>query len=252
VSSETVAAGARTSAPSWAARIDQFNRWLLHDLGGGPRPLKFSWVINFQKAGTFPVLGLMMLYYKDRTPAATSTAAFVYLALHGAYGLAWWIKDLAFPDPNWQVRITLPASFLTALSLSVYWAFGWLLISGTSAARYPLDAGLWYCLCISVCLIGCVVMIAADAQKYFTLKLRPGLICDGMFRYVRHPNYLGEMLIYGSLAALVWHWFPAAALACIWGELFAVNMILKEASLSRHPGWSEYKRRSWWLLPGLL
>ena len=25
----------------------------LNDFGGGPRPWKFSWVINFQKAGTF-------------------------------------------------------------------------------------------------------------------------------------------------------------------------------------------------------
>jgi hypothetical protein len=24
---------------------------------------------------------------------------------------------------------------------------------------------------------------------------------------------------------------------------------MKEASLSRHPGWAEYRRRSWWLVP---
>jgi protein-S-isoprenylcysteine O-methyltransferase Ste14 len=247
-----MAVDGRTSAPAWVTRLDQLNKWLLHNLGGGPRPLKFAWVVNFQKAGTFPFLGMMMLYYADRTPAATSTAAFVYLAMHGAYGLVWWMKDLAFPDPNWQVRITLPSAVVTLLGLSVYWAFGWLLISGTSDARYPLDAKLWYCGCIATCILGCTVMIAADAQKYFTLRVRAGLISDGMFRYVRHPNYLGEMLIYASLAALVWHWFPALALACIWCGFFAVNMITKEARLSRHPGWSEYKRRTWWLIPGLL
>jgi hypothetical protein len=26
-------------------------------------------------------------------------------------------------------------------------------------------------------------------------------------------------------------------------------MAMKEASLSRYPGWEEYRRRSWWLLP---
>jgi steroid 5-alpha reductase family enzyme len=46
-------------------------------------------------------------------------------------------------------------------------------------------------------------MIAADAQKYFTLRLQPGLITHGMFRYIRHPNYLGEMMIYGSFALMV-------------------------------------------------
>jgi protein-S-isoprenylcysteine O-methyltransferase Ste14 len=252
VSSETVAVGARASVSRWATRIDRLNKWLLHDLGGGPRPLKFAWVVNFQKAGTFPALGLTMLYYREQTPAATSTAAFVYLALHGAYGLVWLMKDLAFPDPNWQRRITLPSSLVTLLGLAVYWSFGWLLISGHAQARYPLDPRLWYCACITTCMVGCTVMIAADAQKYFTLRVRPGLITDGMFRFVRHPNYLGEMLIYTSLAALVWHWFPAIALACIWGGFFAVNMIVKETSLSRHPGWNEYKRRTWWLIPGLL
>ena len=53
-------------------------------------------------------------------------------------------------------------------------------------------------------------MIAADAQKYFTLRVKRGLITDGVHRYVRHPNYLGEMMIYGSFALMVWHWLPLA------------------------------------------
>ena len=56
-------------------------------------------------------------------------------------------------------------------------------------------------------------MIAADAQKFFTLRVKRGLITDGMHRYIRHPNYLGEMMIYGSFAMMVWHWFPVLVLA---------------------------------------
>ena len=95
-------------------------------------------------------------------------------------------------------------------------------------------------------------MIAADAQKFFTLRAQPGLITDGMFRYIRHPNYLGEMLVYGSFALMVWHWLPWLVLAIVWICVFAVNMVMKEASLSRYPGWGEYRRRSWWLLPFIL
>ena len=73
-----------------------------------------------------------------------------------------------------------------------------------------------------------------------------------MYRYIRHPNYLGEMMIYGSFALMVWHWLPVVVLACVWTGLFAVNMINKEASMSRYPGWAEYKQRSWWLLPPVL
>ncbi len=46
--------------------------------------------------------------------------------------------------------------------------------------------------------------------------------------------------------------FAGLVLAWIWGTLFATNMAMKEASLSRYPGWAEYKRRSWWLVPYVL
>jgi protein-S-isoprenylcysteine O-methyltransferase Ste14 len=78
-------------------------------------------------------------------------------------------------------------------------------------------------------------MIAADAQKYFTLRVKHGLITNGMYRFIRHPNYLGEMMTYGSFALMVWHWLPVVVLAWIWGGQFAVNMTLKEASMSGYP-----------------
>lgn len=243
---------AATPAPAWARTLRRFNDWWLGDIGGGPRVLKFAWVINAQKAGTFLFLGALMAFYAGRTPAATSTAAWIYLALHGSYGLVWLLKDLAFPDPNWQKRVTWGAAATGAFGLAMYWSFGWLLISGTAQPRYPLPDGAWYCLCISLSLLGSVIMIAADAQKYYTLRLRRGLITDGLHRYVRHPNYLGEMMLYAGFALLVGHWLPWLWLAYVWSTLFATNMAMKEASLSRYPGWAAYRRRSWWLIPGLL
>jgi len=95
-------------------------------------------------------------------------------------------------------------------------------------------------------------MIAADAQKYFTLRIKRSLITDGMYRFIRHPNYLGEMLIYCSFAFMVWHWFVVVLLSWIRGGLFTFSMMLKEASMSRYPEWAQYKRRSWWPVPPLL
>jgi protein-S-isoprenylcysteine O-methyltransferase Ste14 len=160
---------------------------------------------------------------------------------------------MAFPDPAWQVRITLGGGVVAFVGvLGWYWVFGWLLISGVSQPHYPLPDGAWFALCISLCMLGTTIMIAADAQKYFTLRERRGLITDGMHRYLRHPNYLGEMMVYGSLALMVWHWLPVIVLAFVWIGLFAVNMLHKEASLSRYPEWAAYRERSWWLLPGIL
>ncbi|MGD9264763.1 MAG: DUF1295 domain-containing protein [Lysobacterales bacterium] len=236
---------ARQVIPAWAAALRRTVEFVVFEFPGGPRLWKFAWVINFQKCGTFAFLGLLMWHYQN-----FSTTAWVYLALQGSYGLAWFIKDMAFPDSAWQRKITVGGGINSFLGvLGWYWVFGWLLISGVSSPAYPLPDGAWYALCISLCLLGTTIMLAADAQKYFTLRHKPGLITGGMFRYVRHPNYLGEMMIYASFALMVWHWLPVLVLAWVWIGLFAVNMIYKEASLSRYPGWSEYRERSYWLVP---
>ncbi len=39
-------------------------------------------------------------------------------------------------------------------------------------------------------------MLVSDAQKYYTLKYKKGLISDGMFYATRNPNYLGEIMLY--------------------------------------------------------
>ena len=251
--SQLTADTSATPAPAWISRLRDLNYYLVRDIGGGPRPWKLAWIINFQKIGTFVFLGLLMWFYADKTPAASSPAAWVFLALHGSYGFVWLLKDLAFPDLGWQQKSTVLGgvnAFL--LVLGPYWLFGWLLISGTSKAAYPLPDNAWFALCISLCILGCVLMIAADAQKYFTLRLQRALITDGVHRYIRHPNYLGEMLIYFSLALMVWHWLPALILAYVWLGIFYPNIACKEASMSRYPQWQAYTQRSWLLIPGIL
>jgi protein-S-isoprenylcysteine O-methyltransferase Ste14 len=138
-------------------------------------------------------------------------------------------------------------SFL--LVLGPYWSFPFLLISGAGDRNPP--SWLRLAAAISIHTFGIVLMMCSDAQKYFTLRLRRGLITDGMFTYIRHPNYLGEMLLYGAYALLVRHYLPWLVLGWVWSSLFLVNMLMKEESLSRHPGWDSYKSRTGMLLPKL-
>jgi len=232
---------------SCAASIRAWTDWLTVDFGGGPRPWRFNQVIDFQKAGT-PVLLLALMAAYD----AWGTREWVYFALHGGYGLVWLIKDLAFPDPAWQKRVTIGGTAMSFVGvLCLYWVFGWLLVSGVADVPYPLPEAAWYGICTLLCLLGCVIMVAADAQKFFTLRARPGLITDGMFRHIRHPNYLGEMMIYAAFALMVWHWLPWLVLAWVWTGVFAVNIIVKEQRMSRHPEWAAYRARTGMLLPRL-
>jgi protein-S-isoprenylcysteine O-methyltransferase Ste14 len=227
---------------TWVERMTALRTSLSEDFLGGPRVLKLSWVVNAQKGGTLPfVLALMWA-----TDTWTATA-WTYLALHGSYGLIWLIKDLVMPDRRWQVRVTFGGAFMAfALVLGPYWLAPILLVA--SDTQQP--AWLLVTAAISYA-IGVVVMMASDAQKHFTLAARPGLITTGFFARVRHPNYLGEMVLYGSFALVAGHWLPWVVLAWVWLGLFVPNMLGKEASMSRYPQWAAYRARTGMLLPRL-
>jgi protein-S-isoprenylcysteine O-methyltransferase Ste14 len=235
-----------TSAPAWALALRRINQYLMFDLLGGPKPWRLAWIINLQKGGSFPFFALLMYLFPQ---SQDNLVAWVYLALHGSYGLTWLIKDILYPDPNWQGHATIASGLFGALGLAGYWLAGMLIITGIHQPQYPLSNGLWLLLCITLCVMGMVIMIIADVHKYTQLKVQRGLIEDGIFKYVRHPNYLGEMMIYGALALLAWHWAPLLVLLYYWLTMFSVNMVMKEASMSRYPAWAAYKKRSWWLLP---
>jgi enoyl-CoA hydratase/carnithine racemase len=87
--------------------------------------------------------------------------------------------------------------------LGPYWLFGWLLISGVSKPHYPLPEPMWFCLCITLCLLGAVFMIAADAQKFYTLRVKRGLITDvgGLSRLpaLVGPEKAAELLFTGDI-----------------------------------------------------
>lgn len=228
-----------------AATLDRFLRLrsrLAEDALGGPRRIRLSWIINLQKGGTLPfVLGLMAV-----TDTWTATA-WAYLAMHGSYGLIWLLKDAVMPDRRWQTRITVGGALLTwALVLGPYWLAPILLV------RDDTQQPPWLLACAAIAyVVGVVLMMASDAQKHFTLAVRPGLITTGWFARVRHPNYLGEMVLYASFAVVAGHWLPWLVLAWVWLVVFIPSMLGKEASMSRYPQWVAYRARTGMLLPRL-
>jgi steroid 5-alpha reductase family enzyme len=227
-------------------RIADLNRHLKRDFLGGPRPFKMAWVINAQKATTIVFVAGLMLACRNG-----STVAWVYLALHGTYGLCWLLKHFAFPDRRWEAHVTMAGAVMTwVLVLGLYWVIAFLVVSDVLGPR-PEPPPAMLAVAIGVHTLGVALMTAADAQKYFTLRVHPGLIEDGLFRLVRHPNYLGEMMIYGAYALLARHWIAWAILAWVWTSVFFVNMKVIDASLSRHPGWAAYKARTGMILPRL-
>ena len=89
--------------PRYARLIRGLQQRLVIDMPGGPRIVSFATVINFQKCLMFFYLGALMWLYNDHTPAAASTAAWIYLALHGSYGLVWYLKTRRSRTPGGSI-----------------------------------------------------------------------------------------------------------------------------------------------------
>ena len=236
--------GQQTNVPLWT-HWARFTAFMTERFLGGPQVLKLAWVINFQKTGTFFYILLLMNYYQN-----FSVAACVYLALHGMYGFCWMLKHFVFPDRNWEKKVTIGGGLMAfVLVLGLYWVFPYLLISGILGPDQKMASLTVLTAAISVHTLGVVIMMTADCQKYFTLKYQKGLIREGLFKYIRHPNYLGEIMLYASYAMIVQHWIPWAILGWVWIGVFLVNILQKEASMSRYQEWKEYKRQSGMLIP---
>ncbi|WP_319420231.1 methyltransferase family protein [Pleurocapsa sp. FMAR1] len=203
--------------------------------------MKVKYPINLHKSLTFVVVLSLMAFYNNFT-----LAVWVYLALHGTYGIMWLIKDSLYPDRQWEQEVPVVMGILTFMLVSLYWVAPFILISSGVQPSLPLTSAA-----IAINIMGVFLHYGSDAQKYFTLKHRKGLITEGFFSRSRNPNYLGEILIYLSFAMLAQHWLPFLILGIFAALIFVPNMFKKDKSLARYPEFAAYKERSGLLLPKL-
>ncbi len=198
--------------------------------------------IDVHEGLTAPVvLGLMAAFDN------WSVGPWVYLALHGTYGLLWILKSRTYPDRIWERPVSTLAGAGIWLGRMLYWLAPLVLVAGWRVPPAWLLAA-----CVAVWGIGLVLHFGADLQKHVALRAGPGLITDGFFSRTRNPNYLGELLIYASFAALSLHWAPWLVLLGVFVTIFVPNMRRKDASLSRYPEWASYEARTGLVLPRLL
>ena len=199
--------------------------------------------INLHKALVIPVTVAAMLTFGN-----FSTMMWLYLAMHGTYSILWLIKGRTYPDRRFAEQVPIWIGILFVfLPLAGYYAAPILL-----AWLHPNVPGWAVALGVSIFTFGIFLHYVADAQKYYTLQLRPGLIDTGLFARTRNPNYLGEIMTYMGFAIISWHWIPFVVnFAWIFG-FFIRNMIKKDRSMSRHPGFAAYAARAGMLFPRLL
>ena len=125
----------------------------------------------------------------------------LYLSLHISYCLWWLLEQWLFPERRQQLfreRVGVAGFGFALLFIGVLYSLPGLLaflnpvpISQTSVA---LGLGLFS--------FGSLINASADVQKTTAKAMGAGLVCDGIWRRVRHVNYLGDLLRYLSFAVV--------------------------------------------------
>lgn len=100
-----------------------------------------------------------------------------------------------------------------------------------------------------------ILQTLSDCQMHtFRKNKTENFIRTGLWKYSRHPNYLGEILMWWGIALLVLSAFPRVPYLCMGALLntalfMAVSIPMADGRQSKKSGYSEYKNSTRILLP---
>lgn len=174
----------------------------------------------------------------------------IYLSLQISYCLWWLLEQWLFPERRRQLfseRVG-PTGFAVALLFIgvVYTLPGLLAFLNPvpiSAAAVALALGLFS--------FGSLINASADVQKTTAKAMGAGLVSDGIWRRVRHVNYLGDLLRYLSFAVVAgngWAFLVPGLVLMIYLQRIGAK---EEQMAQKYPAFREYQQRSSRLLPGI-
>lgn len=123
------------------------------------------------------------------------------------------------------------------------------------AIRAGLTANVGGILFLCLSLGAAIMQGIADIQMHsFRKKREGGFIRKGLWKYSRHPNYLGEILMWWGIALAVICiapsvWYLGAGALANTVLFLAVSIPMAEKRQSRKEGFAEYKKKTRYLLP---
>ncbi len=213
---------------------------------------------------TFAVLAVVLLFTGAREPVQLVASLLV---------LVWAVRLGAYLFRR-IMRIKVDHRFDEMRDKPLRFARFWLLQAITVAVvmlpvTYLLDRsdppgiGPWALAGACIWLVGLVVEAVADAQKSAFRdreENRERFISSGLWRYSRHPNYFGEMLVWWGLFVYAVPVLDGIAFAVVAGPVFITLLLLfvsgipllersAEEKYGDDPAYREYKRRTSILVP---
>lgn len=128
-------------------------------------------------------------------------------------------------------------------------------LPGVVIMREEASDNIGTILCFLLCVAAASLQLAADRQMMHFRKQKTGrLMNSGLWKYSRHPNYLGEILMWWGVAlslvcVLPQYWYLCAGALINTLMFLFVSIPMAENRQSEKPGFAEYKARTRMLLP---
>ena len=142
--------------------------------------MKQKYYIDLHKGATFIYILLLMYFFSDclSNQSNNNIAIYVYLALHGTYGILWILKSKIYPDKQWESKCSVWYGLLIWVGLSLYWIAPYIIL--TKNIPNNISPSNWYiAMCISMYIFGIFFHFTSDMQKFIQLKYNPNhLITD--------------------------------------------------------------------------
>jgi protein-S-isoprenylcysteine O-methyltransferase Ste14 len=204
-------------------------------------------------------------------------------------GVAWWllfgggvtVTGAWFSGGQWRVGDLARRLYLAA-ALSIYfvrvlftqfvflkrgmswsevftiapWVFCIYVLLGMAGGTNLAPLGLVGADGVVLFLLGSWMNSYAEYQRHFWKQCpdhRGKLFTQGLFRMVRHPNYLGDLISFSGLCLMAGRWYTAAVPVLMLCGFVFVNVPVLDAHLREHYGeaFDEYARRTRKLIPFL-
>ena len=172
----------------------------------------------------------------------------IYLCLHISYCLWWLLEQWLFPQRRQQLfteKVGILTFIIVLLFVGVFYSLpGYLAFTNPNPISY-----LTVAIALPLYIFGSLINTVADVQKMVAKSKESGLVKDGIWRSVRHVNYLGDLMRYTSfsvIAGSLWAFLLPGVITLLY--LQRINQ--KEKAMSaKYPDFAAYQQNSSRLLP---
>jgi protein-S-isoprenylcysteine O-methyltransferase Ste14 len=199
--------------------------------------------INVAKIVTiFCLIALALIY------GVNDERQVIYLCLHISYCLWWLLEQWLFPQRRQQLfteKIGILTFITVILFVGVFYSLpGYFAFTNSNSVTY-----LTIAIALPLYIFGSLINTGADVQKMVAKSMGSGLVKDGIWRSVRHVNYLGDLMRYTSfsvVAGSLWAFLLPGVITLLYLQRISQK---EQAMTAKYPDFAAYQQNSSRLLP---